>query len=179
MDHPEPPPEPRKTPASHEPARAPWQPDAARAPWQPDAPPDSGEVAVTAQGDDAAYLLLEEARLRCESLQRLPSGPTSALDPVHRELGLAGFYAGAELRPWTRHGLLVLASDRSERVMADPQERLLALFVTTMSAETAVDAQLTGSPARDHVHLAHMHLLSAQKLLTLVLISNPAVFEGV
>ena len=38
---------------------------------------------------------------------------------------------------------------------------------------------LTASAAADHVHLAHVHLLSAQKLLTLVLISDPAVFEGV
>jgi len=35
---------------------------------------------------------------------------------------------GAEIHSWTRNGLLVLARDRSERVMADSKERLLALL---------------------------------------------------
>ncbi|MGH2874440.1 MAG: hypothetical protein ACRDL5_18525 [Solirubrobacteraceae bacterium] len=140
--------------------------------------------AATVGSDAIGYLLLEEARLRCEDLRhagpgspRTHSEPPRRLAQLYRELGLAGFYAGAELVPWTRHGLLALARARCERVMPNLEERLLALFTTTMSAQRALDAALQGSRGAEHIGLAHVHLLVAEKHLALVLLADQPTTE--
>ena len=67
------------------------------------------------QKESRAYVLIEEARLRCERLEG--AGPQQRFHEVHREVGMAGLLASSKLPSWSRQVLLEAARVRSEAPM--------------------------------------------------------------
>lgn len=121
-------------------------------------------LASIAAREAAAYALLEEARLRCEYVGEREGEPEprEELRAVHKELGLAGFFAGANLAGSTRREALALAHARCQGAAPDDDRALEPLLVR---ARSAVEQSLIVSALSDHMHLAHVHAVSAQELL--------------
>jgi hypothetical protein len=66
----------------------------------------------TLRDEELGYLVLEEARLVCESLARRAEPEEEWLLRIaHRDLGLAGYAASDHLSEQTREGLLSVAHD--------------------------------------------------------------------
>lgn len=115
-------------------------------------------------------MLLEEARLRCRAL--LDDGHDSDPDPValslsglYGDLGIAGYYASARLEPARRRQLLAQARDRSGRVNGTSDGSVRALADVTAAATRTVERALTITGLLDHMHLAHIHVMSACEAL--------------
>lgn len=113
--------------------------------------------------EELAYMLLEEARLRCRSL--LEESPESHSDPdslsltgLYGDLGIAGYYASARLEPARRRQLLAQARARSGRGDATSVRTLADV---TAAATRTVERALTVTGLLDHMHLAHIHVMSA------------------
>ena len=131
-----------------------------------------------AQGEERAYLLLEAARLCCEGLSS--RGETaiaaSTLEDVHREVGLAGFFASTNLAPELRRAALARARHGSpcNDIGAPRCDR--GLVAAVERARRAVEAGLIAPCLSDHMHLAHVHVLSAEDLLSSGFVADtPAV----
>lgn len=111
-------------------------------------------------------MLLEEARLRCQSL--LDDGHDSRVDPdrlslngLYGDLGIAGYYASARLDPGRRRQLLAQAHARS----GSDATSVRALADVTAAATRTVERALTVTGLLDHMHLAHIHVMSAGESL--------------
>ena len=116
-------------------------------------------------------MLLEEARLRCQAL--LEECPDSCDDPdglslsgLHSDLGIAGYYASARLEPARRWQLLAQAHARSAR---GDTTSARALADVTAAATRTVERALTITGLLDHMHLAHIHVMSACESLDAML----------
>jgi hypothetical protein len=133
----------------------------------PHRPGRDGGAAARLNRDEAAYVLIEEARLRCARLRdrERAEGSAVALDRVHRELGLAGYFASSALPRRRRLPALDRARARcvSNELSLSPAIRLLETLVSR--ARRAVESALGVPELSDHMHLAHVHILDAQKLL--------------
>ncbi len=120
------------------------------------------------EGHDArAYLLVEEARLRCERLRGQADRGTgqAKLERLHRELGLAGLCASSNLPRPLRLALLGTAHERCARPAPDATDPLEALASSIRTSERAVRRGAGAPGLSDHLHLAHVHLLRGQELL--------------
>jgi hypothetical protein len=124
-------------------------------------------VDKSTSSEELAYMLLEEARLRCRSL--LEESHDSYIDPdgvsvngLYGDLGIAGYYASARLEPARRRQLLAQAHARSDRGDASP---VRALADVTAAATRTVERALTITGLLDHMHLAHIHVMSACEAL--------------
>jgi hypothetical protein len=120
---------------------------------------------TSTSSEELAYMLLEEARLRCGLL--LDDSGESGVDPdglslngLYGDLGTAGYYASARLAPARRRQLLSQAHARSERYGVD-ESSVRALVDVTAAATRAVERALTVTGLLDHMHVAHIHVLSA------------------
>jgi hypothetical protein len=115
------------------------------------------------EDEEQVYTLLEEARLRCEQLRAAADTEPDrrSLREIHRELGLAGWHASSELDRDRRLGLLDSARQQSTTAMLHPAHSPHAVATVAILAEDA----LTGTDQTEHMHLAHLHLLSAMGLL--------------
>ena len=114
-------------------------------------------------GEELAYVLLEEARLRCEQLiaaARSESDRASRRE-MHRELGMAGWLASSEIDVDRRLALLDRAHQQSTTALTHPAHSPHALAGAVISAEDA----LSGIEQTEALHLAHLHLLGAMGLL--------------
>jgi hypothetical protein len=128
---------------------------------------DTGNTAWASGRDEEAYRLLEEARLRCARLWGRNRSGTQAgwLEILHRELGLAGFSASADLPPERRLNALREAHVRSRTGPSriyDPRAMLVGL---TEQARLAVEGAFGAAEQNDQMHLAHLHVLAAEDLL--------------
>lgn len=114
--------------------------------------------------DARAYVLVEEARLRCEALQAAACREErrSELRRLHRHLGLAGLYASSNLPSRTRSALLARVHDRCERMSVASTGGLLR---TTRSAARAVRRSLAKDGPAEHMELARLHLSRAMEFL--------------
>lgn len=125
--------------------------------------------------EELAYMLLEEARLRCHALLAESaegySDPAEGLylDPdgfslngLYCDLGVAGYHASARLDPARRRQLLAQAHSRAERGDAGS---VRALADVTAAATRTVERALTITGLLDHMHLAHIHVMSACEAL--------------
>ena len=121
--------------------------------------------------EDAAYSLLEEARLNCEELlaRADTSDQHSGLQRLHRELGLAGFVVSSNISSVRRRRLLEAARERCEAQIAHAPTSLHELDAVAKRAERAVEDAFVSPGLTDHVHLAHIHGLRALELLTAML----------
>jgi hypothetical protein len=118
------------------------------------------------EGDAHAYVLVEQARLRCEEFHH--SVGTDAerltLERIHREIGMAGWLVSSTLAPVSR--LRLLAAAHRQATTPTLHLRLAhALAAVVIEGEDAVVAALTRDTGSDHMHLAHLHLLCAMELL--------------
>lgn len=116
--------------------------------------------------EELAYMLLEEARLRCQSLldERQPAGVNPdgvSLSGLYGDLGIAGYYASARLEPGRRKQLLAQAHARSERGPSEMACSAQALTDVAVAASRTVERALTVNGLLDHMHLAHIHVMSA------------------
>ncbi len=130
--------------------------------------------------EELAYMLLEEARLRCKLLlDECPEAEAydvdaDALGPepgglslggLYGDLGIAGYYASARLEPSRRKRLLAQAHARSDRGAAGTASSIRALTDVTAAATRTVERALTVTGLLDHLHLAHIHVMSACEAL--------------
>jgi hypothetical protein len=88
--------------------------------------------------DASAYVLLEEAKLRCETLrgQARTHVRRQELHRLHRELGIAGLVASSNVPSHERHMLLERAHEQSARPVdqcSDPIRALVACRTTCIS----------------------------------------------
>jgi len=120
--------------------------------------------------EELAYMLLEEARLRCELL--LDGSDVADMDPdclsltgLYGDIGLAGYYASARLEPARRRALLEQARARCERRIGGTSSSVRALIEVTAAATRTVERALTVTDLLDHMHLAHIHVMSACEAL--------------
>jgi hypothetical protein len=124
-------------------------------------------VDKSTSSEELAYMLLEEARLRCRAL--LEESHDFYIDPdglsmngLYGDLGIAGYYASARLDPARRRQLLAQAHARSERGDAIS---VGALADVTAAATRTVERALSITGLLDHMHLAHIHVMSACEAL--------------
>ena len=126
-----------------------------------------------ANSEELAYVLLEEARLRCRALleEERDSSDDSGLvtiEDLYCDLGIAGYYVSARLEPNRRRELLAHARARS-RLRNDPNhpsgEPVLELTDVTAAATRSVERALAVTGLLDHIHLAHVHVMSACETL--------------
>jgi hypothetical protein len=120
--------------------------------------------------EELAYMLLEEARLRCRSL--VDESDDGYVDPdglslngLYRDLGIAGYYASARLEPARRYQLLAQAHARADRGGSAADGSVRALVDVTAAAMRTVERALTVTGLLDHMHLAHIHAMSACEAL--------------
>lgn len=120
--------------------------------------------------EELAYMLLEEARFRCKSL--LDDSGECYVDPdglslngLYGDLGIAGYYASARLEPDRRRQLLGQARARSDRDDSVGSGGVRALTDVTAAATRTVERALTVTGLLDHMHLAHIHVMSACEAL--------------
>ena len=120
--------------------------------------------------EELAYMLLEEARLRCKSL--LDESSKTDADPdglsmngLYGDLGIAGYYASARLEPARRKQLLAQARARCERGSTETAGSAQELADVTAAATRTVKRALTVNGVLDHMHLAHIHVMSACEAL--------------
>jgi hypothetical protein len=120
--------------------------------------------------EELAYMLLEEARLRCKSLleeERATSDDVGTLtvDRLYADLGIAGYFASARLEPGRRRELLAHAYARSRRHDGLDGGSVRQLTDVTAAATRSVERALTLTGLLDHIHLAHVHVMSACETL--------------
>lgn len=128
---------------------------------------DMADMQVPAEkstsSEELAYMLLEEARIRCQAF--IDDSHYSYIDPdglsmngLYGDLGIAGYYVSARLEPGRRRQLLAQARARAER---DDAISVRALADVTAAATRTVERGLAITGLLDHMHLAHIHVLSA------------------
>jgi len=139
-------------------------------------------IEKSTSSEELAYMLLEEARLRCHALlagsaegcsdstegcsdstEGLYLDPDGlSLNALYGDLGIAGYYASARLDPARRRQLLAQAHTRADRGDACS---VRALADVTAAATRTVERALTITGLLDHMHLAHIHVMSACEAL--------------
>jgi hypothetical protein len=129
--------------------------------------------------EELAYMLLEEARLRLELLLG-DSQEDDYADPdclglsgLYGDLGIAGYYASARLEPDRRKELLAQARMRCERGVGGTASSVRALAEVTAAATRTVERALTVTGLLDHMHLAHIHVMSACEALDALFALQP------
>jgi DNA-binding XRE family transcriptional regulator len=112
--------------------------------------------------DEPAYVVLETARLRCErALEHKPG--EKWLRALHREVGLAGYYASERIPSLRRRELLELARRRARDGVRE--DELAALAELAQQAARAVEDGLLVPELSDHMQRARERLAQAQLML--------------
>jgi hypothetical protein len=121
-------------------------------------------------GDEHAYMLVEQARLRCEDFHDSVGTRTErlVLEQIHRELGMAGWLISSPLDRLRRLPLLAEAHLQATIPRLHPRQAH-TLAAVVIEGEDAVLAALLHDTGGDHMHLAHLHLLYAMELLAALL----------
>jgi hypothetical protein len=143
----------------------------------------SVELGRTHDVESMAFTLLETARLRCELVALRDSVEEAELREVHRDLGLAGYYACAEFGREQRLECLALAHGECDNhPLLDLRTAIETIFDEAAAAADALADALTELelPSRGelsdvqrhlaHVHAAHLHVMSAAETLDALLI---------
>jgi hypothetical protein len=113
------------------------------------------------RADAAAYVLLEEARLRCARLSDRP-GEGATVELAHRALGMAGYLARAGISPDQRPELLAIAHKHA----ADPvKDEVRGLIQTALGAGRTAELTRAGPMLDEPVQVAQAHLDHALELL--------------
>ncbi len=127
-------------------------------------------------GESRAFVLLETARLRCESLINR-FGPSEHLLAIHHEVGMAGYVTCEHFDAEHRRLCLAqaktrLSEDCSGRGYArslDIGRMLATMFSETIAASDALASELADRDVeeahRDRLHQVHAHVMAACELL--------------
>jgi hypothetical protein len=132
--------------------------------------------------DEPAYALLETARLICEGLRARSAEqraePESWLAELHRELGLAGYFASERIPSDQRRALLEHARSRAQE-LGGARGGLPVLAALIAEAQRAVLGALHVPGLSDHMQQAHARLTGARMLLEARLggVAAPALGE--
>jgi hypothetical protein len=126
------------------------------------------------RGESRAFVLLETARLRAETLIGR-FGHSDHFSAIQREIGLAGYVTCSSFDPEHRQACLALAitrlaDDGSLRGTRLNVGRTLAtMFSETIAASDALAGELADREVdeahRDRLHQVHAHVMSACELL--------------
>jgi len=118
--------------------------------------------------DEPAYALLETARLICERLRARDGEERAVPEPrlaeLHRELGLAGYFASERIPSQQRRAVLEHAHGRAH-ALAGPRGDWAVLSALIVEAEAAVLGALHVPGLSDHMQQAHERLAAARALL--------------
>jgi hypothetical protein len=133
-----------------------------------------------ADDNQRAYVLVEEARLRCERIRaaRPPTHQRSLLAALHRELGLAGYQCSEDLDATNRHLLLEQARQRATDKDAHATDDLTLLVSITASARRALADHRGDDNSAARMHVALMHLLCAGELLDGLVAQPPGIADS-
>jgi hypothetical protein len=116
--------------------------------------------------DTRVYVLVEEARLRCEAL--CAAAPTDErrgeLRRLHRNLGLSGLYASTNIPASVRRALLARVHGRCE-ALGGGGATMRGLTRTVRRAAKALARALVKDGPADHRELAQLHLDRAMEFL--------------
>ncbi len=139
-------------------------------------PDTSADRNSAIHGESRAFVLLETARLRCESLMTR-FGRSEHLLTIHHEIGMAGFVTCADFdaehrRLCLAHAQSRLAEDAAGRGYTrslDIGRTLATMFSETIAASDALASELADRDVeeahRDRLHQVHAHVMSACELL--------------
>lgn len=131
--------------------------------------------------DDEAYVLLEEARLRCLRLrdEAVAEPRLAMLAVAYREFGMAGYMASSRIPSERRLRLLAEARERCGRATGTAHP-LRALMQLAASAAIAVERALVAPGITDHLQTAAEHLVRARVALgDLLTAGTPAATHAV
>jgi hypothetical protein len=124
-------------------------------------------------------MLLEEARLRCKALldeehdaADEPEAGARIAGDLYGDLGTAGYHASARLEPARRRQLLSHAHARVARTEAT-ETSVRQLADVTAAATRSVERALTITGLLEHMHLAHLHVMSACETLDTMFALQP------
>jgi hypothetical protein len=124
--------------------------------------------------DVRVYVLLEEARLRCEALRAgaRTDERRRELRRLHRDLGLSGLYASTFIPTETRRALLSRVHARCDRLGRGSARGLQR---TVRRAARALSRAVAKDGPAEHLELARLHLLRATEFLLPVPSPRPSV----
>ncbi len=127
--------------------------------------------------DVRPYVLIEEARLRCESLAATAGTEQRRreLRRLHRDLGLSGLYASTNIPPETRRTLLSRVHSRCDHLGRRRLASTRGLQRTVRRAVRVLRHAVVKDGPADHLELAHLHLLRAMEFLIPLPSPHPAV----
>jgi hypothetical protein len=126
--------------------------------------------------EELAYMLLEEARLRCKALideDYDASDDHVRLGELYGDLGVAGYHASARLEPSRRRQLLSHAHARCTRGVDGTEASARQLADVTAAATRSVERALTITGLLEHMHVAHIHAMSACEALDAMFALQP------
>ncbi len=137
-------------------------------------------MASLSEREEAAYAVLEESRIVCERLlrARAASQRRGLLETLHRELGMAGFCASANLESQRRRAALELAHRRCRGKTEHGGRAEDQLTALTEQAQVEVERALIAPGLSDHMHTAHVHIADAREILPLALSMNQSRAAG-
>jgi hypothetical protein len=111
-----------------------------------------------------AYVLLEEARLQCESLEH-QLGTSSDLHAAHRDIGLSGYHASSNFASELRERSLAEAHCNCRSVVSiEPRKAIEIVLQEVLTACDGFTYVATHSSDSD-VQTAHKYALAAAERL--------------
>jgi hypothetical protein len=133
-----------------------------------------------ADDNQRAYVLVEEARLRCERICAASprTRQSSLLAALHRELGLAGYHCSEDLDATNRQLLLEQARQRATAKDAHATDEITLLVSITASARRALADHRDDDESAARMHVALMHLLCAAELLDGLVAQPPGIADS-
>jgi hypothetical protein len=117
--------------------------------------------------DARAYVLAEEARLRCEALSAAvrTAERRRELRRLHRDLGLSGLYLSTNIPASVRRALLARVHARCERLDRRRAGTMRGLARTVRRAVRALGRAADKAGPAEHRELAQLHLHRAMEFL--------------
>ena len=127
---------------------------------------DAQRTAQGGRSEEAAYALLEQARMHAQEIADHAAGPQAErLHRVWSELGMAAYHVSAHIPAARRHELLAQAHGRYATQSGDLTRVGAAVTVLIADADGAISEAITVPELSDHVLLAAAHLVRVQELL--------------
>jgi hypothetical protein len=115
-----------------------------------------------------AYVLIEEARLRCEALAD-QFGDDAVLQAAHRDIGLAGFHASSNFASELRERSLNEAHSRCRRVACRGRQQELSTVLSEVLMACDAFTYVSVHSADPEVETAHVYALAAAEQLESVI----------
>jgi hypothetical protein len=124
-------------------------------------------VSGTFKHDARVYVLVEEARLRCEAL--CADAPTDegrrVLRRLHRNLGLSGLYVSTHIPSRARRALLARVHARCDHLGCGSAGTMRGLSRTVRRAARTLSRAVGKDGPAEHRELAQLHLHRAMEFL--------------